>query len=148
MRINVRVEGELSDKEPLERGTPQGSIQSPLLFSIIINGLPEALSGSGMVISQFADDSSTWKSGSNVVKLAKDAQAGMDSLWRWVQKWGFKISDTKTVGILFGNKNMHNLSASLGGKQIQVVQTVQFLGFILDKKLTFRENINDLVYWM
>jgi hypothetical protein len=84
----------MSDTEPVERGTPQGSILSPLLFSIIINGLPESLSGSGLVISQFADDSSTWKSGSNLVKLAKDAQAGLDSLWGWAQKWGFKISET------------------------------------------------------
>ncbi|XP_060600088.1 uncharacterized protein LOC132753616 [Ruditapes philippinarum] len=36
----------MSDTEPVERGTPQGSILSPLLFSIIINGLPESLSGS------------------------------------------------------------------------------------------------------
>ena len=49
------------------------------------------------------------------------------------------------MGILFGNKNMHILSVSLGGKQIQFVQTVQFLGLVLDKKLTFRQHINDLV---
>ena len=123
--------------EPLERGTPQGSILSPLLFSIIINGLPEALSGSGMVISQFADDSSAWKTGSNMVKLARDAQAGMDSLWGWALKRGFKISETKTVGILFGNLKQHNLNVSLGGKAIKFVQTARFLGILLDKKTQF-----------
>jgi hypothetical protein len=62
------------------------------------------LSGSGMVISHFANDSSTWKSESNLVKLVKDAQAGMDSLWGWAQNSGFKISETKTLGIVFANK--------------------------------------------
>ncbi|XP_060578916.1 uncharacterized protein LOC132735901, partial [Ruditapes philippinarum] len=98
-----------------------------------------------MVISQFADDSSTWKSGSNLVKLAKDAQAGMDSLWGWAQKWGFKISETKTVGIVFGNQKKHNLNVSLGGTPINFVKTVRFLGLLLDEKLTFGPHIKDLV---
>ncbi|XP_060596951.1 uncharacterized protein LOC132750896 [Ruditapes philippinarum] len=41
----------MSETEPVKRGTPQDSILSPLLFSIIINGLSESLSDSGMVIS-------------------------------------------------------------------------------------------------
>ena len=107
--------------------------------------MPEALSGSGLVISQFADDSSTWKSGSNLVKLAQDAQAGMDLLWGWAQKWGFKISETKTVGIIFGNLNQCNMNVSLGGKPIKFVQYVRFLGLTLDRKFKFWQHINDLV---
>lgn len=98
-----------------------------------------------MVISQFADDSGTWKSGSNLVKLAKDAQAGFDSLWVWAKNWGFKISDTKTVGILFGNQKQHTLNVNIGGTPINFVKAARFLGMTLDKKLTFEQHIKDLV---
>ena len=57
-----------------------------------------------MVISQFADDSGTWLKGSNMSHLQKRAQAGLDSIWKWAIEWGFKISPTKTVGVLFGDK--------------------------------------------
>lgn len=144
-KIQVRVDGTLSEKETLSRGTPQGAILSPLLFSIIINGLPDTLQGSGMVISQFADDSGTWKSGSVLKNLVKDAQAGLDSLWGWAKNWGFKISESKTVGILFGNLKEHSLNVNLGGTQIKFEKVVRFLGMLLDRRLTFAQHIKDLV---
>ena len=72
-KIIVRVDGELSDALILERSTPHGSVISPVIFSLIINDLPEVAKASGMVISQFADDSGTWRTGSNLVDLAKRA---------------------------------------------------------------------------
>ena len=43
--IQVRVGNELSNKHSLQNGTAQGSIISPLLFSIMINDLPEKFRG-------------------------------------------------------------------------------------------------------
>ena len=68
-----------------------------------------------MVISQFADDSGTWLKGSNMSHLQKRAQAGLDSIRKWAIEWGFKISPTKTVGELFGDKKQHSLDLNLGG---------------------------------
>ena len=88
-KIQVRVDGELSEVAITDRGTPQGSVISPTLFSLIVNGLPDAVKDSGMVISQFADDSGTWLKGSNMLRLQKRAQAGLDSIWKWAIEWGF-----------------------------------------------------------
>ena len=46
--------------------------------------------------------------------------AGLDSNWRWSQEWGFKISKTKTDGIIFGNKYRYlkKLNVYLGGTKI------------------------------
>jgi len=93
----VRVDGDLSDALILERGTPQGSVISPVLFSLIINDLP-----------------GTWRTGSNLVDLAKRAQAGLDAVWDWSLKWGFKICQTNTVGMLFGNNPRQKLDLNLG----------------------------------
>ncbi|KAH3770219.1 hypothetical protein DPMN_171503 [Dreissena polymorpha] len=65
-KIQVKVDGELSEIAITDPGTPQGSVISPTLFSLIVNGLPDAVKDSGMVISQFADDSGTWLKGSNM----------------------------------------------------------------------------------
>lgn len=140
-KILVKVGDSLSDEHELTRGTPQGAILSPLLFNILINNLPATLEGTGMVISQFADDSANWKSGANLKKLQSCAQRGLDSIWGWAKNWGFKLSKTKTVGILFGNQNQHSLDVNLGGTPIKFECVVTFLGMLLDRKLSFRLHI-------
>jgi hypothetical protein len=61
------------------------------------------------------------------------------------KKWGFQISETKTVAILFGNQKEHTLNISLGSTPIQFVKVTRFLGILLDKKLNFGQHIQDLV---
>lgn len=80
-----------------------------------------------------------------MVKLAKDAQAGLDSQWGWAKNCGFKISETKTVGVLIGNQKEHSLDVHLGGTPIVFSKVARFLGLTLDKKLTFEQHFKDLV---
>ena len=143
-KIRVKVGDTLSEAEPLTRGTPQGAILSPLLFSLLVNDLPAATEGTGMVISQFADDSGGWLVGSDGQTLQCKAQVGLDSIWRWSQQWGFKISKTKTVGIIFGNQNLKELDVYLGGTKIKFEETVTFLGMLLDRKFTLLPHIKTL----
>ena len=143
-KITVKVGDTLSEAETLTRGTPQGAILSPLLFSLLVNDLPVATEGTGMVISQFADDSGGWLVGSDGQTLQRKAQAGLDSIWRWSQEWGFKISKTKTVGIIFGNKNLKELDVYLGDTKIKFEETVTFLGMLLDRKFSLLSHIKQL----
>ncbi|KAH3713819.1 hypothetical protein DPMN_073620 [Dreissena polymorpha] len=45
-KIQVRIDGELSEVAITDRETPQGSVISPTLFSLIENGLPDAVKDS------------------------------------------------------------------------------------------------------
>ena len=79
--------------------------------------------------------------GSDGQTLQRKAQTGLDSIWRWSQEWGFKISKTKTVGIIFGNKNLKELDVYLGGTKIKFEETVTFLGMLLDRKFSLLPHI-------
>ncbi|KAM7285648.1 uncharacterized protein ISCGN_032536 [Ixodes scapularis] len=60
--IQVKLSNTLSQSRPVQRGLPQGSVLSPLLFNIAIAGLPAALPNSRIPIgiSMYADDLCIW----------------------------------------------------------------------------------------
>jgi len=63
--ITVRIGTELSTKYLVENGTPQGSIVSPVLFSIMINEVFSKVDRS-ISVALFADDGVMWKKGRNI----------------------------------------------------------------------------------
>ncbi len=83
----------------MENGTPQGSIVSPLLFSIKINGIVKDIQNlTGIAL--FADDGAIWKRGRNIAFLTKKMQQALNIVQDWAIQWGFRISEDKTKCIL------------------------------------------------
>ena len=71
--IQVKIGKELSESHVVENGTPQRSVISPTLFSVMINrGIP-----AGMGRSLFADDGALWSRGRNVEHIVKKLQEGI-----------------------------------------------------------------------
>ena len=99
--IQVRVGVELSGVHTLENGTPQGSVISPILFICMVNDLPISLQD--IDTSLFADDSAVYKSSRSVSHLQKVVQRNLDRIQEWCDMWGFRISLSKTVAVLFTN---------------------------------------------
>ena len=95
--IQVSVNQTLSDKYPLENGTPQGSVISPTLFNIMANDLPDLFGYDfdpvdETDLSQFADDNQISNTDRNVSKLTARLQHSLDLISNWSIKWGFKLS--------------------------------------------------------
>ena len=63
--IQVRIGKALSGRYRIENGTPQGSVISPILFSIMINYVFSKVQGD-IGRSLFADDGALWKRGKNI----------------------------------------------------------------------------------
>ena len=103
--IQVRVGSAISKKYLVENGTPQGSVISPVIFSIVINDVFENVS-SDIGRSLFADDGALWKRGRNGAYVSKKMQEAISKVEEWATAWGFRFSVAKTKSVVFfGNQS-------------------------------------------
>ncbi len=75
--IQVRIGKVLSGRYMVENGIPQGSIISPILFSIMINYVFSQVQGD-IVRSLFADDRAVWKRGRNINHITGKIQEAIE----------------------------------------------------------------------
>ena len=107
--FKVRVGKTYSDSFIQQLGVPQGSILSPTLFILKINKtLP-----SNIKCSLYVDDYAIYSSGPCLQTLEKHLQDYLNTLSKWTDSNGFKISKEKTVLIHFNNSNNSFLRPNL-----------------------------------
>ena len=137
--IQVNVNGFLSDKISLIEGVPQGSVLSPLLFIIYVNGLPNPHHRQNSK-SQFADANALWAASKNVQFAAKLLRKDLRKLAKWCAKWRIKLNPEKTKVIIFSRSPLARKSEpvlKLYGERLKIYPQVKFLGITFDSKLTF-----------
>ena len=144
--MQVQVGGTRSKVVTLENGSPQGSVISPVLFLVMINDL-KVNSDKGVELSLFADDSATYKSGPNLDHILKTLQTAVDLIAEWCDKWGFKISVTKSCGVIFTNRTKvkPKIKLKINDVELKMETKVRFLGIIFDSKLSWSDHINYIV---
>ena len=76
---SVVIEGESSDKIPVESGVPQGSVLVPSLFLFYINDMPEGITSK---VRLFADDTIAYLTISSD-QDARTLQSDLDKLTKW-----------------------------------------------------------------
>ncbi len=86
--IQVRVGSAFSQIYPVENGTPQGSVSSPILFNLMINDIFTQID-MGIGRSLYADDGALWKRGCNVGHVEKCMQTAVNIVENWASEWGF-----------------------------------------------------------
>ena len=141
---SVKIDDCLSNQYLLDNGTPQGSSLSPWLFLIMVNDFPKLSPYTSSAL--FADDSSIWRSGTNIQHISHHIQSDLVIIGEWCLKWGFKINTNKTVGIVFTNKVKFKMpNIRINGELIQFVDSVKMLGITLDKKLIWKTHIQSII---
>lgn len=123
---------------------PQGSILSPLLFSLFINDLPQSIL---CKILMFADDVKIFlkiNSFQDCLLLQND----LNKISDWCARNGLKLNTSKCFSISFSRRNdIRTLQYNyrVNNIAIQRTNTIKDLGVIFDSKLTFSHHVNNII---
>ena len=141
--FQVRVNNKHSESKTLNKGLPQGSILSPLLFNIMMCDLP---TNPNVDILTYADDIVIYMSGKSTKLIGKKVQEYINQLSNWFEKWGLKLSLAKTVPMLFTkSKKPEYPIIKLNDKPLHFSTSHKFLGVTFDSKLQWHPHIDNLI---
>ena len=156
--FSVQYSGTQSKLVETVNGCPQGSVLSPIIFSLLMNTFKDALQkyntenvSKSAEVSQFVDDSATWVISRNAKTAVKKGQSILLEIEQWSKDWGFVINPTKTQVLLVHNQrqapenNPNFPKLELRGKQLEYKKTAKFLGMLFDKRMSWSPHINDLI---
>lgn len=127
-----------------DNGLPQGTVLSVILLLLAINNITDSINdNTGIEILIYADDIVIFKRHKNLVTLCNEIQQAVDKIKKWTDERGFKLSPSKTTAMHFTKKRVHEplRNIKLGLSDIIYKDDVKFLGFWLDKKLTWKSHI-------
>lgn len=139
--FQVTVNNSKSDTFYSNIGVPQGSPLSVPLFLAAINGITSSLSKTPKISYLLsADDiliyTSSQKNENNNIQL------GLQAIENWAKRYGFHLSTQKTKHIHFCRfRNCIKKSYSIHSTPIPSVESLKYLGIIIDSKLNLKEHI-------
>ena len=133
----VTVQGCTSTTLPVTSGVPQGSILGPVLFSLYVNDLPDAIKSSH--VAMFADDTKLFKN----IKSVRDSeklQSDLRHLETWLENSGLKFDETKCKTQCLTRKlTPVTYNYELNNKMLIQTECEQDHGVFLDKKSDMEE---------
>lgn len=131
--------------KPVQRGVPQGSCLSPLLFNIYVRNLPAA---NLLSTKQYADDITDSISGSDPAVIARQLTEGFNATKQFCDEHELEINATKSQLMIFKAPNKQfpgDFELTLDGCSLKPLQTVKLLGVTLDPHLTLGPHIDTAV---
>ena len=139
----VIYEGCKSEDIFFERGVPQGSPLSPLLFNIYIREIEDF---NEQKILQFADDVVIWERDKDAKAATDRINARLSRINQWSKEVGLAFSPQKCKVIIFSRKNkLIRHPVYFGEDILQYTKEVKYLGLSLDERLTWRKHVNNVV---
>jgi len=104
--FQVRIGSTLSMTKRLDNGIPQGSVLSPIPFSLMINDLPKRITSP---VALYADDVCVWECDSDITLLNQPCQLSLTKVCDWCAKCGFKLSSTKSAAVRNTNSQRNTI---------------------------------------
>ena len=141
----VSIMGHDSTIADIEFGVPQGSVLGPLLFLIYINDLNLAMKYSKT--RHFADDTNLLIRNAHLKQLQKQLNKDLKQLCHWLKANKLSLNTSKTELILFRHPNKkinYDLKVKINGKQLLQLNSVKYLGTLLDAHLNWSAHASSL----
>ncbi|KAL4120963.1 hypothetical protein QTP88_013557 [Uroleucon formosanum] len=136
--FSVRCEDETSDPHPIKAGVPQGSILSPTLYNIYTADLPQSIN---TTLATFADDTAIISTNSEIATTTNNIQDHLIQLQDWFSLWNIKVNENKSIHITFTLRPTTTPPVYINNQTIPIVDSVKYLGLLLDKRLTWANHI-------
>ena len=127
-------------------GVPQGSILGPLLFTLFINDIGQAMSNCKTNL--FADDTSMLYKHKDINNLVRTCENSLKDICRWFKLNKLSLSLGKSSFVVFHGirkdpQNQIN-KIKISGHEIQRADSVKYIGLTLDETLSWNNHINEL----
>lgn len=140
--FRVHVNAEKSQPKNIPAGLPQGSILSPLLYSVYVSDIKFFKHTEAAV---YADDTAIFVSVNRTNTICKKLQKSLIKAEKFFEKWKIKVNAQKTQSIIFPFNGQRirepTRQLNLCGSDISYSNAVSYLGVTLDKKLKFKQHL-------
>lgn len=142
----VVADGGETKSDPLGTvmGVAQGSSVSNILFSLLLNDLPEHVTEGEAYM--YADDVAVVVSALSLDQLEQRLNTVAHQVAQWFQWNGLALNDRKTHFMHFciSGRQVRSISVKIENKPIEQVSATVFLGFQIDRGLTWDKHIDGL----
>ncbi|KAK9882936.1 hypothetical protein WA026_023864 [Henosepilachna vigintioctopunctata] len=92
--------GKLLGPKQMNRGLPQGSPISPVLFNLFVKDITNLIRSTGVQILQYADDTTVISTGSTIDSAHKKMSETLQLIEEWIQEKGLQISPNKSKAMI------------------------------------------------
>ena len=141
----VDIDNNFSETKNIQAGTPQGSPLSPILFSLLINGIGKILKKFNLKYALFADDLTIWKIHSRINHIQKTLQTATTAIIKFFTKINLKVNSKKCQYSIFTNiRKELKMKILINNQEIEYNPNPVILGITFDKKLNFIEHFDNL----
>ncbi|KPJ09191.1 RNA-directed DNA polymerase from mobile element jockey [Papilio machaon] len=118
------------------KGLPQGSVLSPLLYSIYTHDLELSVSSFCNIL-QYADDIALYHSSGSVEEISCRINSALYYLGQWLSDHGLSLSVGKCQAVVFTRKrSLPSFQFSIEDQLIHLSDKIKFLGIYLDNRLS------------
>ena len=138
----TKVGSAYSKWSKIRRGIPQGSILGPLLFNIFINDIFMIIEQSD--ICNFADDNTLYSCGKSLTDIKENLVSDTKSILNWFRLNSLKANPGKFQFMILGDKSHHKHELKINSIKVEASDDVLLLGITIDKKLTFKQHVENL----
>ena len=144
----VKLNGVFSDEYKTTQGVPQGTVLGPLLFIIYVNDMCKAVSDNYNLI-QYADDTTLLCSKQTTEMSIRELETNFHSIIQYFRANKLMINISKTQFSIFckprASDSIKDHELNIEGKSLKQSKIVKFLGILLDRHLSFDEQINKML---
>lgn len=141
----VDISGSKSPTFGIPYGVPQGAVLSPTLYNLFTHDIPKCIN---TTLALFADDTAFYCSSPFARTIKKALREHAKIINEYMTKWKVNLNSKKTQALFITNRRKKELP----GKTIKLFDSYipwqadsKYLGFVLDKKMTFMKHINYVV---